>query len=254
MAKLLRAREHMDSFKAIVDSLGPHPYRIEEESNPQTGDRDFRLIGEADLPTFQRRIPMLPVIVGDTIHQIRSSLDHAVWQIAKPPVEKVTAFPICADESGHATSFYGSVRERGVGVRYLKNVALPAFDYIESIQPYNRLGARDELWLLNELWNKDKHRALIVLDKPTWRDTFMISTRDGRDLYAGEIKDNPKDDPDILLRLDANSDSIVDFNPNPPLQVTFGEARPLQGRQVMQVLVSLHAYVVRLIPALERFL
>jgi hypothetical protein len=97
MAKLIRAREHIDSFKEIVDSLGPHPYRIEEERNPRTGDRVFRLIGEGVLPTFRRRIPMLPVIVGDAIHQIRSSLDHAVWQIAKPPIEKVTAFPICAD-------------------------------------------------------------------------------------------------------------------------------------------------------------
>jgi len=254
MAKLVRAREHLDSFKAIVDSLGPHPYRIEEERNPQTGDRDFRLIGDADFPTFQRRIPMLPVIVGDAIHQMRSSLDHAVWQIAKPPVEKVTAFPICADESGHPTSFYGSSKERGVGVRYLRNVARPAFEYIESIQPYNRLGPRDELWLLNELWNKDKHRALIVVDKPTWQDTFVISTRAGRDVYEGEIKENPKDDPGILMRLDANSDSIVDFNPNPPLHVRFGEARPLQGREVMQVLVSLHHYVVRLLPALEQFL
>jgi hypothetical protein len=111
-----------------------------------------------------------------------------------------------------------------------------------------------ELWLLNELWNKDKHRALIVLDRPTWKDTFIISTRDGRDLYAGEIKDNPKDDPDILLRLDSKSDSIVDFNANPPLHVTFGEARPLQGYDVMNVLVRLHRYVVGLIPALERFL
>src|SRR5712691_2305395 len=104
-AKLLRANEHVSALKEIIDSLGPHPYRIVEERNPQTGDRDFRLIGGADLPTFRRRIPMLPVIVGDVIHQIRSSLDHAVWQIAKPPIEKRTAFPICINDSAAGRPF-----------------------------------------------------------------------------------------------------------------------------------------------------
>jgi hypothetical protein len=254
MAKLIRAHEHLQALKETVDSLGPHPYTIEER-NAQTGDRDFRLVGQADIATFRRRIPMLSVIVGDVIHQVRSSLDHAVWQIAQPPIERVTAFPICADESGHRSSFYGSSKQPGVGLRYLKNVAGPAFEYIEAIQPYNRLGERDELWHLNELWNKDKHRALIVLDKPTWRDTLVISTRDGRDIYDGEIKDKPKDDPDILLRLDATSDSIVDFNPNPPLHVTFGETGSLNGKGVVSILVQLHKYVAgAVLPGLEPFL
>jgi hypothetical protein len=132
---------------------------------------------------------------------------------------------------------------------------LQGFEYIAAIQPYNRLGERDELWLLNELWNKDKHRALIVVDKPTWRDTLVISTKDGREMHEGEIKPKPEDDPDVLLRLDAKSDSIVDFNPSPPLHVTFGEARSLKGRGVIEVLVQLHKYVVGVVlPGLEPFL
>jgi hypothetical protein len=252
--KLLRAREHLTTLRETIDSLGPHPYEIVEERNLQTLDRDFRLVGTADIQVFRRRIPMLPVIVGDVIHQVRSSLDHAVWQIAKPAIEKKTAFPICLHESGSGSTFYGSSKEPGVGLRCLKNVSQPAFEYIESIQPYKRLGEQDELWLLDELWNKDKHRALIVLDRPTWRDTFIISTANGRDLYDGEIKPNPTDDPDILLRLDSKSDSEVSFNPNPPLHVNFGEAGPLNGRAVVQVLVELHRYVTGIVlPGLERF-
>ena len=250
----MRAREHLNALKEIIDSLGPHPYEIVEERNPVTGDRDFRLVGKADLVTLRRQIPMMPVIVGDVVHQVRSALDHAVWQIARPPIEKRTGFPICLNESGGGSSFYGSSKERGLGVRCLQNVSLPAFEYIESIQPYNRLGERDPLWLLDELWNKDKHRALIVLNRPTWQDTFVVSTLHGRDVYAGEIKPNPPDDPDVLLRLDRESDSVVDFNPNPPLHVNFEEARPLSGRPVVSVLVSLHSYVTgHVLPSLEAF-
>jgi hypothetical protein len=254
MAKLIRAHEHLKTLKETIDALGPHPYTIVEERDPQSGDRDFRVVGQMDPAAF-KRVPMIAVIVGDVVHQIRSSLDHAMWQLAKPPIERTTAFPICIDESGHRYAFYGSSKEPGVGVRYLKNVSLQGFEYIAAIQPYNRLGERDELWLLNELWNKDKHRALIVVDKPTWRDTLVITTKDGREMYEGEIKPKPEDDPDVLLRLDAKSDSIVDFNPSPPLHVTFGEARSLKGRGVIEVLVQLHKYVVGVVlPGLEPFL
>jgi hypothetical protein len=253
MAKLIRAHEHIQALKQTIDALGPTPYSIVEERNPQTADRDFRLVAK-DLTGF-RRIPMLSVIVGDAIHQMRSSLDHAAWQIAKPPVERTTAFPICIEKSGTRNSFYGSANDAGTGVRYLKNVSLAGFEYIESIQPYNRLGKQDELWLLNELWNKDKHRALIVLNRPTWQDTFVISTVEGRDFYEGEIKTGPYGDPNILLRLDATSDSIVGFNPNPPLQVTFGEVGPLKGRGVLTTLTWLHKYVSGFVlPGLEPFL
>jgi hypothetical protein len=253
MAKLIRAHEHIQALKQTIESLGPNPYSIVEERNPHEGDRDFRLVAH-DLTAF-RRIPMLSVIVGDAVHQMRSSLDHAAWQIAKPPIERTTAFPICIERSGTRNSFYGSGNDAGIGVRYLKNVSLPGFEHLESIQPYNRLKERDELWLLNELWNKDKHRALIVLDRPTWRDTFVISTLGGRDIYDGEIKSLPKDDPDILLRLDAKSDSVVDFNPNPPLQVNFGEVGPLKGRGVLVTLNWLHKYVGGVVlPGLEPFL
>ena len=56
------------------------------------------------------------------------------------PVERTTAFPICIEKSGTRNSFYGSANDAGTGVRYLKNVSLAGFEYIESIQPYNRLG------------------------------------------------------------------------------------------------------------------
>ena len=83
----------------------------------------------------------------------------------------------------------------------------------------------------------------------------MISTVEGRDFYEGEIKTGPYGDPNILLRLDATSDSIVGFNPNPPLQVTFGEVGPLKGRGVLTTLTWLHKYVSGFVlPGLEPFL
>lgn len=229
--KLNRAQEHLQELATAIQALGTKPYEIVEQRDPRTRDRLFRLIG-SPTPAFAR-IPIYPVMIGEFIHNLRSALDHAVWQLAKPPIKGRTGFPICIDESGHRFSFFGSVTADGLGVRLLENIPSDAFEYIERVQPYNRLWRLDELWVLNELWNEDKHRNLVVIAKPSWNQGIIISTRGGREPCEGEINPRSADDPDVVLVLDANSDSQVDFAPSPTRYVAFGKGPPAQGRPVI---------------------
>jgi len=102
------------------------------------------------------------LIVGDVVHNLRSSLDHLVFQLAllrNPSFkhERRTAFPIFNAESEFESK----------GIRRVKPyVCNEAFELVREYQPYH--GATETqalLWILSELDNIDKHRMVVPLDK-----------------------------------------------------------------------------------------
>jgi hypothetical protein len=99
----------------------------------------------------------IPLIVGDFLYCLRSSLDQLVWQLAKAggvAYPEGTQFPIfhCRNEKRFDAYTFG-VPAGAVGI-------------IDSLQPYH--GGTDRaikshlLWRLNALCNIDKHRRVPV--------------------------------------------------------------------------------------------
>ena len=111
------------------------------------------------------RVEVLPVrlntLIGEFLHDLRSSLDHLAWQLVehnsgKPSSD--TSFPIL--------KVTPSTNKQGQ--RTLPNVAgglsTRARALIDGAQPY-KLGARyvdQPLWMLHQLWNIDKHRYVLA--------------------------------------------------------------------------------------------
>lgn len=92
----------------------------------------------------------ISVIVGDVVHNLRSSLDHAVWCLGNPPEPK-SCFPIFETEDGF--------ERRGLAV--LRGIPDEAIKAIRAHQPFQYEEARRHpLWLLHLLSNIDKHRKL----------------------------------------------------------------------------------------------
>jgi hypothetical protein len=102
-------------------------------------------------------------MVGDFVHNLRSALDHFVWQLVlldggKPSRE--SAFPVATH--GQA---YWCVRKDGspsIRDRCLRGVSEAHRTRIDALQPYRAGEGAPEhaLYLLNRLWNMDKHRVL----------------------------------------------------------------------------------------------
>lgn len=100
------------------------------------------------------------VILGEFVHNLRSALDHLIWQLVivrgNEPIEKQTGFPITIDKG----SFKNDRRDGGTWK--LQGVAPSDVATIELLQPhYGRTrdeARREPLFLLNKLWNADKHR------------------------------------------------------------------------------------------------
>jgi hypothetical protein len=153
--KLTRARNEIEGLHAEFDSyLDSQPYRPGVDFDPRT--RILTLSANIQKASD----PMWGVQVGEIVHNLRSALDHVVWELVilttgRPPaLPTKNQFPIFKSHDGFRT--------RGIDDQ-LRCVRQDAVDLIQSEQPY-RTGnyLKHPLWHLQELSNIDKHRTLHI--------------------------------------------------------------------------------------------
>lgn len=114
--------------------------------------------------------PMWGVRIGEIVHNLRSALDHLVWELVilstgRPPtLPTKNQFPIFRYQDGFS----------GRGVRaQLRRVRQDAIDLIQAEQPFHTgEDINSPLWHLHELSNADKHRTLHVTG--TLLDAFNV--------------------------------------------------------------------------------
>jgi hypothetical protein len=123
--------------------------------DPQTVQDVVRLHSQRDVPL------RFSVIAGEIIHDLRSSLDHAAWQLViangrKP--SRQTSFPTFLQKPAANT-----IRAN----RYaacVEGMSARARAVIEQLQPYRDQSPEDNLLgILTRLWNRDKHRQLNII-------------------------------------------------------------------------------------------
>jgi hypothetical protein len=153
-----------DNLQAKVDRADELRQSIEREINEYLLAGPFRLRDQMlpDPPRFEVFVdsidpppPRLGVLVGDFVHNLRSALDHVVWQLAltrgdEPSTE--LQFPIVSDRE----RWPGAVRRR------LPDVPDEAVRLIETMQPYHHDDPMTHpLAVLRDLSNEDKHRVIL---------------------------------------------------------------------------------------------
>ncbi len=150
--KLQRAKEHLDSLHAEL--------RAYVESNPGKITEEEDLERKEFIVKFTLATPpmVLAMIVGDFVACLRSALDYLVWQLALLSTDnpgREICFPVCEKDS------------LDTQIRITKSTfQIPdeAISIVKSLQPYQRgddyKSAR--LWVLNKLWNIDKHRHITM--------------------------------------------------------------------------------------------
>ena len=151
-AKIGRARRELRLLKADIDSFCKEKSRL---IVPEGSGEQVSWVYRGDTPN-----PPIDwsIRVGEFAYNLRSSLDHLVWQLVKANGEKANTrnlFPIYKkiDEAS----------EQRLSER-LKGVSVGAQGYIRSIQPgcADLVGIGHRLANLNAIGNIDKHRHVIV--------------------------------------------------------------------------------------------
>lgn len=161
-AKQDRALEQLKALdKAIKGWLEGNPYQVRENLDANTGVYELRIKPNAIPPGWS-------IIIGEILHDLRSALDHLVWQLTlangyTPPRRfsrrktrwRFIEFPIYVN----GLDFRSRLERRS---NPLWGISDPARAFIDDYQPLHggKMATRDALWVLNELNNIDKHRTL----------------------------------------------------------------------------------------------
>jgi hypothetical protein len=155
------------------------------------------------------RNPQWGLLIGDVVHNLRSALDHLVWQLvllndAKPIRDN--QFPIYSVEK----DYWERPKDRSESNRdrTLKGVRIEHRTPIDEAQPYNGgVGspdpARNFLALLSWLSNSDKHKVVhtaFLANRPLSSASFHITGTPGDTHMVVKSRSGPMEDGAEFVR------------------------------------------------------
>lgn len=147
--KIDRATEHVTELKALFQKQRPFVYVLETDT--KAGQR----------ATFAKRnesvIHRAAVICGDAVHNLRSALDHAYWEIVSPFAN--------TDKERRGLQFPFSETEvrldEAIKTRLADRVSPSFYQFLLDLKPHCELGGNVYLSLIHKLDILDKHKLLI---------------------------------------------------------------------------------------------
>ena len=174
MAKIVRAREHFDALDGAIQTyLESCRDRAQLPTKINPHKNTIRITFEPmDPPTL-----LVSMIVGDFLHNTRSSLDH-LWK----RLGGNGNFPTFADT--HSINNWLAKR-----TDLLNGVPIGAHAIIDALQPcqMGKLAPTHPLAILNALSNFDKHEAL-HLTQPRSKDTVFTFREKGSLIDVCSVK------------------------------------------------------------------
>ena len=172
--KLQRAEKHMIDIDFAAQSYrDSHPYKLEKiihrRRQPASWGYRVRMTEQPD--------ETVALVLGDFIHNLRSSLDHVVHACVPARNRSQAAFPVEFSDPWKRAGRKYEIRDAEVRKRFMRQVRgidPEAETLIEWLQPYNRAKPDTAtIGLLSRLDNADKHRRLIVTG--TGLESFIIT-------------------------------------------------------------------------------
>ena len=229
-AKIERAKEHVRNLdsetRSFIEGSG---YTVVINDEPKTGDRVFTVKVSSE-PSLRWGI-----IVGDVMHNLRSSLDHLAWQLVianKGKPGKWTGFPIME-----------SLEEfEAKGLGKIKGASTEAMRLVESLEPYK--GGNNALYALHRLNITDKHRLLITIGAT--QDSIAFGARTAFDEpirvhFASYARTYPLKDGTVIYRIDSalRNEPDMDMDPHFHFEVAMGEPGIFYGEALIPSLLQL---------------
>jgi hypothetical protein len=244
--KLDRAKVHIQELSQNAKTfLASSPFSIDiEEENDDLVHR----------VRIQKTVPKeWAAIVGDAVHNIRSTLDYMIWQLILRnggTPGRNTCFPIGVAKSGYGKQLRSS----------LSGASVEAKKYIRRLKPYP--GGNQILVQIHALDICDKHHlALIVgsahknllltmkMKAPWIPDDFKFPT----------IALNPADrqfplsDGDEVFRIKAAARTEDDLSEHGLVfELAFGDVNEVKGLPLLETLSSMESHVSKIIEICER--
>lgn len=253
--KVERARQHYEQLKDAVETL-----ELEFATSGIAIERDTRRERHVwRVQIDESRLAPLSLPFGDFVHNLRTALDHIVWELASDDHRKdspLPEFPIYLDSDSRRDSF------QGLGLKKIRSLPAAARTLIERVQPYQnphwdgwrlQSGVRqgNPLARLHYLDNIDKHRSLV----PTvWLAAGHHAFGPDDALKALVVHSGPHRDGGIIAELPMSSGySPDDLRFMSAFEIAMAEER-WAGLSVATFCTDLYYRIgVELVPAFKSF-
>ena len=263
--KVERAKHHLGDLQARIEGLREdNAYEAIPYDEPDTGDLVYKAKIRNQPP------PYWSAIIGDCVHNLRSSLDLLVCEMVRAegePIKGRTGFPIFGSEASYTNAF-----EPGPPGE-IKGVPQCAVKLIKRAKPYK--GADNPLWRLHQLDIEDKHKLLVPVGVvhrkiiTTLRlDDFSVVNHDATTIIGNELVTPPTgitpvghpfplEDGAEIYRVPASlrNDPRAQMHVYPELviEIAFSEVEVVEGEPIIPTLHQLIQFVegfVELFPPL----
>ena len=242
--KVLWARENLKLLETEGQRyFASEPGKTVPEQEQNTGRLILKFDARTPIPTN------IPFMVGDTLQNLRSSLDYLVWELVLAanniPTHK-NMFPIC----DRLEAFEGQLK-RG----RLNGVSAEATAEIERLQPYSsgQLVKNNLLSTLDLFCNINKHRRVLLTTLVASQSkTEIIGSESGHSIqqtttprhHGAEIAVGP---------IPTKVGEIVEMKGKMFTSITFDEG-PCKGENIGTFLQTLGYFLeTKVIPKFERF-
>lgn len=245
--KFDRAQEHFTKLEAdIQDYLGSQPYVLVAED--QSKDRLVQLWRMRVLRPAPKH---LSAVIGDCIQNLRSALDHIVWERSRiytgSPVAN-TQFPIVSLASDYPEK----------SKRPTRGLSQQAKDLVERFQPYHHGDAADghPFALLADLSNVDKHRAIVLAAAAIGDVSFSLSEVENAQIESVMMAHGLVRDGEVMARVrlrhvDPTNSWQGHLQAHLTTQVAFEPDGPGNGLPVQRTLAQIRQSVAEALFALS---
>lgn len=239
--KVERAKEHVRNLEALIEGFfKDEPYTVLVYDEPKTGQRILKIKVSAQPP------PWWGAILGDAIHNLRSSLDLLVCELVRSegnPVTDQTAFPVTRSANAFESGY----------LRKVEGAPKAAVDLIKGAKPYK--GGNDAFWRLHRLDIADKHRLLIAVGS-AYKNVIIDFGALNRQSFASALGVDPSEIPSMPVALRPADRQFplkdgaelfrgppMDVNPQISLEIAFGEGEVVEGEPLIPTLRELVQFV-----------
>jgi hypothetical protein len=243
--KVKRAKHHiaeMDRRIHLFFTGQPNPYPILKEIDPETGDAVFKLGKCSPIPED------FPLIIGDVLQNLRSALDHLVWQLilsyGNPPKIGASGFPISKSAKEYE---YESPRK-------IKGMAPEAMKMIDALKPYS--GGNEDLFGLHILNNADKHRLLLLVGAAHLSTALQIQLSPTPTEFIIPMPFQltyPLNDGAVIYRIPKWASNFKD-DPKFTFRIAFGDAEVMGSDPMLPPLDQLANLIDAIIIRIDKFM
>jgi hypothetical protein len=252
--KIERAKRHFRELEAVVSAFRrDNPYRLIFEDYVEGGDNRVKaVVRNVKVPP-----PDIAAIIGDIVHNLRSSLDLLATELARANGQtsrtalKATYFPTGADRK----SFEANAADQ------IKRLSPAARAAILRLHPYPG-GKHAAIRRLHEIDIDDKHAVLVTVAGLFLNQDFSFWVENPSDptvKVAAAVKMHmgpqkcPLQEGDEILSFSITNDTPSHVHINPTVDVAFGQAgNILAGEPVLPTLQHFIDVTEGIVASIER--